>query len=53
MWKNFGYPKIVWLRNLMNWHPRPANELRAIVEFWALKRFGELRIQDQELLGGM
>lgn len=53
VWKHLGYPKIVWLRNLMHWHPRPPNELRAIVEFWALKRFGELRYQDQELFGGM
>ena len=53
VWKHLGYPKIVWLRNLTNWYPRSANELRAIVEFWALKRFGELRIHDHELLGGM
>ncbi|MDV2496168.1 MAG: hypothetical protein RX316_08165 [bacterium] len=53
VWKQLGYPKAVWLRNLRHWHPRPANELRAIVEFWALKRFGELRIQDHELFGGM
>ncbi len=52
-WKHFGYPKITWLRNLHIWYPRPVNEIRAAVEQWALGRFGELRIHDHELFGGM
>lgn len=52
-WKHLGYPKIIWMKNLRYWFPPPVNELRAAVEQWALERFGELRIQDQELFGGM
>ncbi len=52
-WKHFGHPKLVWMKNLRNWYPPPVNELRAAVEQWAMERFGELRLQDHELFGGM
>jgi hypothetical protein len=52
-WKHFGYPKFLWMRNLRNWHPPPVNALRAAVEHWVMVRFGELRMQEQELFGGM
>lgn len=52
-WKHLGHPKLVWMRNLRVWHPPPVNEIRAAVEEWALRRFGELKLQDYEPFGGM
>lgn len=52
-WKHLGHPKLVWMKNLKNWYPPPVNELRAAVDKWALERFGELKLQEQELFGGM
>lgn len=52
-WKHLGHPKLVWMRNLRNWHPPPVNELRGAVEEWVLRRFGELKLQDYEPFGGM
>lgn len=52
-WKHFGHPKLLWMKNLRNWHPPPVNELRSAVERFVLERFGELRMQEQEIFGGM